>query len=156
VSTTNKIFLVGAAEAFPEGFAKKIAKEKGLQLCAFEFDSLKAMAAIQRLQPSVAVINVSNADQGLTLVRLLRAANAELKILLHSELGDPEFVAQALDAGAQGYYLRRDSAPDELLLAIRDTLGGRIYISEEILNATVGKTAQQLRRKPGRGARRMP
>ena len=49
---------------------------------------------------------------------------------------DNQFVTGMLSAGARGYLLK-DSAFEELAVAVRTAVGGQIYLSPEITGAVV-------------------
>jgi DNA-binding NarL/FixJ family response regulator len=65
---------------------------------------------------------------GLDGLKQLREDQPKLPVLILSMHPEDQFAVRALKAGASGY-LTKDSAPGELLQAIRKVLTGRKYIS---------------------------
>lgn len=78
---------------------------------------------------------------GLDLLKELKAARPKLPVLVLSVHPEDQFAVRALKAGAEGY-MTKESAPEELVLAIRKILAGGRYVSPalaEKLAWSVGK-----------------
>lgn len=67
----------------------------------------------------------------LDIIKQLRVANPEQKILILTMHPEEQYAIRVLRAGASGY-LTKDSAPDELIRAIRKISGGGKYVSAEL------------------------
>lgn len=65
---------------------------------------------------------------GLDILKQVQRGYPNVKILIISGLPERQYALNALKAGASGY-LAKDSAPDELLKAVRAVLRGRRYVS---------------------------
>jgi DNA-binding NarL/FixJ family response regulator len=65
---------------------------------------------------------------GLKVLRELKQWRPALPVLMLSMHGTPQYVRGALKQGAAGY-LSKESAPEELLDAIRAVLAGKTYVS---------------------------
>lgn len=65
---------------------------------------------------------------GLEILADIRKVNPRLPILVLSMYPEEEFAVQALKRGASGY-VTKQSAPEELITAIRKILGGGRYVS---------------------------
>jgi DNA-binding NarL/FixJ family response regulator len=65
---------------------------------------------------------------GLDILADLKVLRPELPVLVLSMLPEDQFAKRALKAGAWGY-LRKESAPQELIQAIRKVLSGGRYVS---------------------------
>lgn len=68
---------------------------------------------------------------GLDALRELRALRPGLPVLMLSIHPEEEYAVRTIRAGASGY-LMKESAPDELLLAIRKVLRGGRYVSTSL------------------------
>ena len=85
-----------------------------------------------RLKPDILVVDISMPLlNGIEAARQLRAAGSSAKIVFLTVHQDPEYVYAAIAAGAQGYVAKCQLATD-LLLALREALGGRSFISPSI------------------------
>lgn len=75
------------------------------------------------------LLDVSLPDvNGLEVLKRLRRQNAEQAVLMLSMHPEEQYAIRALKAGARGY-LTKDSAPAELVSAVRKVVGGGRYIS---------------------------
>ncbi|MCC5811914.1 MAG: response regulator transcription factor [Ectothiorhodospiraceae bacterium] len=68
---------------------------------------------------------------GLETLRRLRRRNPEQRVLIMSMHDQPAFVEQTLKAGAMGY-ITKSSAPEILLEAVREVVGGRRYLGPDV------------------------
>jgi DNA-binding NarL/FixJ family response regulator len=68
---------------------------------------------------------------GVELIRQIRAEKPQLPILVLSMHQEDEYAVRTIRAGANGY-LCKDSASEQLLLAIRKVAGGGRFISPEV------------------------
>ena len=67
-------------------------------------------------------------SSGLEILKQLRTFKPELQVLILSMYPEKQYAVRALKAGATGY-LTKESAPDELIAAIRKVSLGEKYIS---------------------------
>jgi DNA-binding NarL/FixJ family response regulator len=89
----------------------------------------EALDLCARLQPQVVLTDVEMRElNGIETVRQLHSAQPDLKVIMLSMYGDPQYVLEALRAGARGYVLK-DAAFAELLTAIKTVASGRRYFS---------------------------
>ena len=65
---------------------------------------------------------------GLDLLKELKAARPKLPVLVLSVHPEDQFAVRVLKAGAEGY-LTKESAPEELMKAIRKVMAGERYVS---------------------------
>lgn len=68
---------------------------------------------------------------GLEVLRQLQNLRPNLPVLVLSVHGERQYATRVLKAGAAGY-LTKESAPDELVAAIRQVAGGRRYIRPSV------------------------
>ncbi|MEN1680148.1 MAG: response regulator transcription factor [Planctomycetota bacterium] len=68
---------------------------------------------------------------GLAVIEELRDSGSDIKILVLSMYDDPQFVARAINAGANGYLLKH-AVDEDLFHAIETVLAGESFLSEAI------------------------
>ena len=86
-----------------------------------------AMALLEALRPDVALVDLNlSGIGGLELVRRARLAGLPTRIIIFSASGSPAHLRQALEAGVNGYVLKR-SPVEHLVLAIKAVHGGGTY-----------------------------
>ena len=77
----------------------------------------------------VVVLDISMPDRsGLDILKELQSERPKLPVLVLSMYSEDQFAVRVLKAGARGY-LTKDSAPDELVKAIRKVVSGGTYVS---------------------------
>ena len=77
----------------------------------------------------VVVLDISMPDRsGLDVLKQLRSERPKLPVLVLSMHSEDQYAVRVLKAGASGY-LTKDSAPDELVKAIRKVVSGGTYVS---------------------------
>lgn len=115
--------------------------EQGVEVVAQAADGVEALEAAVRTRPDVVVTDLSMPRMsGMELVRRLRDALPEARILVLTMHHEDEYVLQAVRAGATGY-LVKDSAARDLIDAVRSLMAGRGYFSPQAARAL----AEQLR-----------
>ena len=111
--------------------------ESDFELAGTASDGRELVAAVVRLRPDVAVVDISMPGlNGLEAARQIRQVASRTKIVFLTVHADPNFVFEALRAGALGYVLKR-SAPSEIVEAIRRACGGLRYISPSLPRDTI-------------------
>ena len=91
----------------------------------------------------VLLLDISMPDRsGIEVLKQVRQEFPKLAVLMLSMHREDQYAIRSLKAGAAGY-LNKQSAPDELVTAIRTVAQGRKYISQEL--------AQQLANQIGDG-----
>jgi len=83
---------------------------------------------------------------GLETLKQLRSLKPELPVLILSMYPERQYAVRTLRAGAAGY-LTKESAPDELIAAIRRVVQGGRYVSQSLaeeLAAALGSEAERL------------
>ena len=84
---------------------------------------------------------------GLETLKRLKALKPELPVLMLSVHSEDQFALRTMKAGAAGY-LTKESAPAELVKAIRQVVGGRSYISPEFAEKLATELHQGINRLP--------
>jgi DNA-binding NarL/FixJ family response regulator len=106
----------------------------------------------ERLQPDVVVLDISMPLlNGLDAGREIKRRAPRIKLVFVTMNEDVDLAAAAYRIGASGYLLKR-SAASELLLAIREAMTGRSYLTplvtdgvvSSLLRAAEGKPSQEL------------
>jgi DNA-binding NarL/FixJ family response regulator len=92
-------------------------------------DGRQLVAAARKHRPDAVVADVTMPSlNGIEAARQLRRARVPAKVIFLTQHCDVAYAKQALDAGASAYVLKQ-SAPAELVTAIRAALQGRTYVT---------------------------
>jgi DNA-binding NarL/FixJ family response regulator len=95
-------------------------------------DGQAAIDEAARLDPDVVVLDISMPVlNGIEAARRLRAAGSKAKVVFLTVQRDLDYVRAALAAGARGYVVKCRLASD-LLVALREALAGRLFVSPSV------------------------
>lgn len=111
---------------------RRIVEESGdMEVIAEAADGLEAIREVEKTPPDVAVVDISMPGlDGLEVISRLHARFAELPILVLTMHEEGQYVVRAIEAGAMGY-LTKQSAPEQLVKAIRKVLKGHRFLTDE-------------------------
>jgi len=103
--------------------------------------------AVCDLNPDMVVMDISMPMlNGLDAGRRLRQIRPAVKLIYLTMNDEPDLAAEALRLGASGYVLKT-CASSELVLAIREALRGRCYVTPLVTKEMVGSFIQNALRK---------
>ena len=107
------------------------------------------VAVVKKVRPDIAVVDISMPQMnGIEAIRKIRTEAAGVKTVLLTMHREVAFAAEAFRAGASAFVLK-DAEADELVLAIREVLAGRFYLTPLITKETIGELMQaQPNREP--------
>ena len=111
---------------------RRIVEESGdMEVIAEAADGREAIRLVRKTAPDVAVIDISMPGlDGLEVVSRLRGHCPDLPILILTMHEEGQYVVRAIQAGAMGY-MTKQSAPEQLLKAIRKIHAGSRYLTDE-------------------------
>jgi two-component system, NarL family, invasion response regulator UvrY len=99
-------------------------------------NGLEALEQIRNHDWTVAVLDMSMPGRsGIELIKLAKAEKPKLPILVLTMHSEDQYAVRALQAGASGY-LTKESAPEQLVNAIRKVAAGGVYVSASTAEAT--------------------
>lgn len=106
----------------------------------------EALKLVREAEWDVALLDISMPDKsGIDTLKLIRKERPKLPVLMLSMHPEDHYAVRCLKAGASGY-LTKQSAPVQLVTAIRQVASGRQYISpavaEELANS-LGQDVEQ-------------
>jgi len=121
-----------------EGLKQILADTRDIVVAADAENGFEAIKLIRRNPCEVVLLDISMPDRnGIEVLKQLRKEFPKLAVLMLSMHREDQYAIRALKAGAAGY-LNKQSAPAELVTAIRQVAAGRKYVSpalaEELAN----------------------
>jgi len=112
-----------------DGLARLIGQEKDLVCCGEASNVAETLTAVARHKPDLIILDLRlKAQDGLELIKSLKAQYPDLRILILSQYGAPLYIERAMRAGASGYVVKEQAA-EEVMSAIRVVLAGEIYLT---------------------------
>jgi len=127
-------------------FEKLLAPE--CEIVGTASDGRTLVVEAQRLKPDVVVLDIAMPLlNGLDAGRQIKQLRKEVKLVFVTMNEDSDLAAEAFRAGASAYLLKR-SAASELLVAIREVMKGRSYVTPLITEGLVGSFMDAINSKP--------
>ena len=122
---------------------RRIIEDSGeMEVIAEAADGMEANRKAHEQLPDVAVIDISMPNwDGLEVVGRLHHEYPQLPILILTMHEEGQYVVRAMEAGAMGY-ITKQSAPEQLVKAIRKVHGGHRYLTEEAVEALALRVAK--------------
>jgi DNA-binding NarL/FixJ family response regulator len=132
VSARKRILLVDDHPFMRAGLAQLIDKQPDLAICGEAGNPAEALTAIAKHRPDVVLTDLTMPGRsGLEFVKDLLAAESKLLVLVVSMHDETVYAERALRAGARGYIMK-EAGGENLLAAIRQVLGGQVYLSPKL------------------------
>ena len=133
-----RVLLADDHEMFLHALRELPANPDGIQLAGGPHDGAAAVAAVERLQPDVALMDMTMPRlNGIQATQKIAAGSSGTKVLVLSMHGDKNLIVESLKAGARGYVLKECSS-QELCLAIQTVVNGQYYLTPAILSTLIG------------------
>ena len=133
-----RVMVVDDHPMWREGVARDLT-EAGHLVVATSGEGRQAVRVAAAARPDVVVLDLQLPDiSGVEVIRGLRAALPEVRVLMLSASGEPQSVLDAVKAGATGY-LVKSAAPAEFLDAVRRTAAGEPVFTPGLAGLVLGE-----------------
>jgi DNA-binding NarL/FixJ family response regulator len=101
-------------------------------------DGRTLVSEAERLRPELVVADISMPNlNGIDAARQIKKINERILIVFLTMHADVTYAAGAFEAGASGFVLKH-SAPQELVLAMREAMKGQTYVTPMIAGDLIG------------------
>lgn len=115
-----------------EGLKQLLSATSDLSVVAEAQDGHQVLERVRALDFDVLLLDMSMPGKsGIELIKQVHAEKPKLRILVLSMHEEEQYAVRAIRAGAAGY-LTKDSAPAQLVSAIRKVAGGGAFITESV------------------------
>jgi DNA-binding NarL/FixJ family response regulator len=129
---TTSVLLADDQELMRMGFRMVIDSQPDLSVVGEAGDGAEAIAAVARLRPTVALMDVRMpVMDGVEATRRIVESGAATRIIILTTFDLDEYVYAALRAGASGFLLK-DAQPADLLSAIRAVAAGEAVVAPRV------------------------
>ena len=129
------------------GLQSMLAKEPDLEVVGVAENGLEALKLCQELIPDLVLMDVRMPEMnGLEATRAIKEELPTITILVVTTHEDPEYLFEALRAGAAGYVLK-DAPKRRLLDAIRRALNGEAPLNQELAVQLIHRLAEETKKR---------
>lgn len=141
-----RVVLIDDHPVVREGLRALVGAQPGMEVVGEAGDGAAVLARVRADAPDVVVMDVSMPGlNGAEATARLKGEFPGVKVLALTVHEEQSYVHQLLEAGADGYVLKR-TAPDELVRAIRVVAAGGMYLDPAVAAGVVGGA---VRKPPG-------
>ena len=132
-----KVVVVEDHHIVREGLVRLLNALQNITVVAQASNGLDAIAICRDFKPDLVFMDVSMPKmRGTEAIGKIKEASPDSVILILSQYDQEEYIKLSFKNGASGYLLKQ-SAAEEIEMAISRVLKGQIYISPEIANHVV-------------------
>ena len=125
----RRVLLVDDHPFMRAGLAQLIERQADLEVGGEAGNPAEAFQQLARGKPDLVLTDLTMPGRsGLEFIKDLRAAHADLAILVISMHDEAVYAERVIRAGARGYIMK-EAGGENLLAAIRQVLRGEIYVS---------------------------
>lgn len=134
-----RVLLVDDQKLIRQGIQTLLELEPDLEVVGAAENGREAIAAVERLQPDVALMDVRMPEMdGVAATRVLSERFPQVGVIILTTFDDDEYVFEGLKAGARGYLLK-DVSSDDIAAAVRTVAAGGALIQPSIARKVVAE-----------------
>ena len=124
------------------GLRRLVEESEDMEVVAEAADGREAIQKIRAMHPDVAVIDLSMPQiDGLEVINQIQPEYPDLPIIVLTMHTENQYVVRAIEAGARGY-VTKQSAPENLVHAIRKVFNGARYLTNDAAESLVLRVAK--------------
>ncbi len=145
METKLKVLLAEDHQTVREGVKLLVNAQDDMEVIGEAGDGEEALNKAVELKPDLLLMDISMPHMnGLRATKRIRHAVPAMKILILTRHTDDGYLQQLIGAGANGYVLKQ-SAPTELISAVRSVASGNAYIdpslAQKVMTGYAGRTS---------------
>lgn len=127
-----KILIADDHAIVREGLKQIVVEEKDMHVTGEAANAFELMELLKSKEWSIVVLDINMPGKsGLEALKDIKQIYPHLPVLILSMFSEDQYGLRAIKAGASGY-LKKVSAPTELVTAIRKIVSGRKYINQQL------------------------
>ena len=115
-----------------EGLKQIVAEETDMKVSGEVGNAAELIELVEKSKYDIVILDINMPGRsGLDALKDLKKIKPELPVLILSMFSEDQYGLRAIKAGASGY-LKKVSAPTELVIAIRKIVSGSKYINQQL------------------------
>ena len=132
-----KVLLADDHELVRAGLERLLADAQDVEVVGAASNGFEVLRQVEESSPDLVLLDVSMPGKGgMDTLKELRQRFPGVRVLMLSMYPEDQYAVRLLKEGAAGY-MTKESAPEELLNAIRRIHGGGRYVSAQLADALV-------------------
>ena len=134
-----RIIICDDQDIVRDGLELLLKLEKDMEIVGVAGDGAEAVEIAVRTKPDLVLMDLKMpVMNGVDATREIRNRCPGVKVLVLTTYGTDDWVLEALRAGASGYMLK-DAAREQVVGAIRGTVGGKTFIDPSVSGKVLGE-----------------
>lgn len=135
-------------EVVRRGLKDILESERGMRVVAEAASGTEAIALASKTRLDAIVLDISMPGMsGLDALKELKVTCPNVPVLILSIYPEEQYAVRVLKAGAAGY-LTKDTAPEELVAAVRKVISGRKYVSPTLAERLARELEEGIDKQP--------
>jgi len=141
-----RVLIADDHELVRDGFRRMLGYEEDLEVVGEARDGREAVELCRRLNPDLVLMDVRMPKMdGLEATRAIKAQHPSVSVLVVTTYDNPDYLLDAIKAGAAGYVLK-DAPNRQLTNAIRRALDGESPLNQELASQLIQRLASEVPR----------
>jgi two-component system invasion response regulator UvrY len=127
-----RVLIVDDHAIVRQGLRRILEESKGLQVGGEASNGVEALKMLRNQKYGVVLLDISMPEKnGIDTLKLIIDKDRETKVLILSMYPEDQYAVRLMKAGASGY-LTKETAPEQLVDAIRNVVAGKKHISSSL------------------------
>jgi DNA-binding NarL/FixJ family response regulator len=144
-ATPARILIADDHALVREGLRTMLSGEDGIEVIAEANDGQQALTLCRELQPDLILMDVRMpVMDGLEATRKIKQEMPKTSVMIVTMHENPDYLFEAVKAGAAGYVLK-DASGERLLSAVRRTLEGESPLNQELAMRLLKRLSRESR-----------
>ncbi len=146
----HRIVIVEDHTILREGLRSLLREHEDMRVVGDAGDGRSAVRCVRAQHPDLVLMDLSMPKMnGFEAIKEIKKSEPDIKIIALTVHNTEEYILMTLQAGADGYVLK-DATHDELLMAIRQVLSGKRFLSPSISGKVIEGYLEGKKQQPHR------
>jgi DNA-binding NarL/FixJ family response regulator len=139
-----RVLIADDHEVVRDGFKRMLSYAEDLEVVGEASNGSEAVELCRRLKPDLVLMDVRMPKMdGLEATRMIKAEQPEISVLIITTYENPDYLLEAIKAGAAGYVLK-DAPSRQLTNAMRQALEGDSPVNQKLATEVIQRLASEL------------
>jgi DNA-binding NarL/FixJ family response regulator len=144
----RRLILADDHHLLRRGFKSLLSGESDLEVIGEASNGIEAIEMCRSLRPDLILMDVRMPEMdGITATSRIKEELPGVSVLMVTMHENPDYLLEALNAGAAGYVLK-DAPADRLISAVHRTLNGESPLNQELATLLLRRLADEKQHKP--------